>query len=110
MGCPSCGAENPPTNKFCGACGSALAHTCPACGCQNPTGNRFCGECGALLAATTLATPPQRSAVPPHSYTPRHLAEKILASRAALQGERKRVTVLFADVVGSTELVRDLDP
>ena len=47
---------------------------------------------------------------PPASYTPRHLAEKILAGREALAGERKQVSVLFADVVGSTELIRDRDP
>ena len=112
MGCPSCGAENPPTNKFCGECGAALARVCGGCGTRNPPTNRFCGECGGRLApgAETSAAAADVSSPSPHSYTPRHLAEKILASRAALQGERKQVTVLFADVVGSTELIQDLDP
>ncbi len=69
---------------------------CPACGADNPPTNNFCGKCGAALAVP----PPS-----PEAYTPRHLAEKILARRDALQGERKQVTVLFADVVGSTELI-----
>ncbi|MBA2447311.1 MAG: AAA family ATPase [Chloroflexi bacterium] len=74
---------------------------CPACGADNPPTNNFCGKCGAALAVP----PPS-----PEAYTPRHLAEKILAGRDALAGERKLVTVLFADVVGSTELIRDRDP
>jgi class 3 adenylate cyclase len=112
MGCPACGAENPAANKFCGSCGSALAARCAACGHPNPPTNRFCGECGSPL------TPPSRTPAPalppssstPESYTPRHLADKILASRDALEGERKQVTVLFADIKGSTELVRARDP
>jgi predicted ATPase/class 3 adenylate cyclase len=90
-----------------------LALTCAACGFVNEADERFCGGCGRSLV-TPSSTPPPTLAVaappPPQTYTPRHLAEKILASRAGLEGERKQVTVLFADVVGSTELIRDLDP
>jgi class 3 adenylate cyclase len=58
-----------------------------------------------------LAEPAKRSAAPdPRSYTPKHLADKILTSRSALEGERKQVTILFADVRGSTELASELDP
>ena len=77
--------------------------SCPSCGHQNPAGARFCNECGASLAAPTIT-------LEPRSYTPRHLVEKILASRSALRGERKLVTVLFADVARSMELAERVDP
>jgi len=72
-------------------------------------GSRFCNECGEPLRASseTLAAPRLRT---PEAYTPKHLAEKILTSRAALEGERKQVTVLFADLKGSMELLADRDP
>jgi class 3 adenylate cyclase len=112
MRCSACGAENRTGARFCNGCGAALAATCASCGQGNPPGSRFCNECGQALTAPTRSsepapTPPASS---PHSYTPRHLAEKILAGRDALAGERKQVTVLFADVVGSTELIRNRDP
>jgi class 3 adenylate cyclase/tetratricopeptide (TPR) repeat protein len=69
-------------------------------------GQKFCGECGTPLRAS--AEPAKFGSA--QSYTPRHLAEKILTSRAALQGERKQVTVLFADMKGSLELLADRDP
>ena len=77
--------------------------SCPSCGHENPAGARFCNACGARLAAPA-ATPE------PRSYTPRHLVEKILASKSALEGERKPVTVLFADVARSMELAERVDP
>ncbi len=76
---------------------------CPSCGFENAPGIKFCGECGSRLAAAPAAP------VEPRTYTPRHLAEKILTSRAALVGERKQVTVLFADVKGSMELAEQVD-
>jgi class 3 adenylate cyclase/tetratricopeptide (TPR) repeat protein len=112
MGCPSCGAENPAVAKFCEQCGARLARRCPSCGHEVSATARFCLECGQRLEAAP-AGPPASSGAPtpsPGTYTPRHLAEKILASRAGLEGERKQVTVLFADIVGSTELIQDLDP
>ena len=77
--------------------------SCPSCGHENPAGARFCNDCGAHLAAPTITREPR-------SYTPRHLVEKILASKSALRGERKLVTVLFADVVRSMELAERVDP
>jgi class 3 adenylate cyclase/tetratricopeptide (TPR) repeat protein len=77
--------------------------SCPSCGHENPAGARFCNDCGAALAAPAITPEPR-------SYTPRHLAEKILASQSALRGERKLVTVLFADVVRSMELAERVDP
>ncbi len=79
---------------------------CSRCGFENALGIKFCGECGKPLAE--VAKP---GAPPDHrSYTPKHLAEKILTTRSSLEGERKQVTILFADVKGSTELASELDP
>jgi class 3 adenylate cyclase/tetratricopeptide (TPR) repeat protein len=92
--------------KFCGECGSSLKARCSSCGFENPPAMKFCGECGKPLSeAAKPAQPPD-----PRSYTPKHLAEKILTSRSALEGERKQVTVLFADVKGSMDLAEQLDP
>jgi class 3 adenylate cyclase/tetratricopeptide (TPR) repeat protein len=96
---------------FCGRCGTRLAAQCPSCGFTNPEGFAFCGKCGARVEEGTA--PPRQSApafASPQSYTPKHLAEKILTSKAALEGERKQVTVLFADLKGSMELLADRDP
>src|SRR6266850_1454872 len=77
--------------------------SCRFCKHENPAGARFCNDCGAPLAAPTIT-------LEPRSYTPRHLVKKILASQSALRGERKLVTVLFADVVRSMELAERVDP
>jgi len=107
MTCGACGFENPEGMKFCGDCGQALsvATACPGCGFENPPRFKFCGECGATLGGT-----PARVERAPRDYTPKHLAEKILRSRSALEGERKQVTVLFADVKGSMQLAEQLGP
>ena len=106
MQCPRCRHENAAGQKFCGECGSRLASVCLSCGASNPPSQKFCGECGTELGQ---ANGPARYGTP-QSYTPKHLAEKILTSKAALEGERKQVTVLFADMKGSTELLADRDP
>ena len=106
MKCPRCQHENAPRMKFCGECGARLAAVCPACGTANDPTQKFCGECGGPL---TQATSPAKFTAP-ETYTPRHLAEKILTSKSALEGERKQVTVLFADLKGSMELLADRDP
>ena len=82
---------------------------CPACGHEAPGGSKFCNECGARLAAPAAEA---RAAADraPREYTPKHLAQKILTQRSALEGERKQVTVLFADVKGSMELAEQVDP
>jgi len=105
MQCPRCQHENPDGMKFCGQCGAPLTSVCPSCGAANPPGNKFCGQCAAPLAR---GIEPRFDS--PESYTPKHLAEKILSSRSALEGERKQVTVLFADLKGSMELLADRDP
>ena len=80
--------------------------TCSRCQAENPAALKFCGECGARLSKGPDAV----SAPAPDTYTPKHLAERILTSKAALEGERKQVTVLFADLEGSMELLADRDP
>src|SRR5215475_1510534 len=102
-----CQHENPAAVKFCGECGARLDALCPACRASNPPGNKFCGECGAALFHAASSSTKFES---PKSYTPKHLAEKILTSKSMLEGERKQVTVLFADMKGSMELLADRDP
>ncbi|HLC42855.1 MAG TPA: adenylate/guanylate cyclase domain-containing protein, partial [Methylomirabilota bacterium] len=107
MQCPRCQAENREGRRFCAKCGAPLSSACPSCGFSNEPGDEFCGGCGQSLRAAIPAPPRYQS---PESYTPKHLAEKILTSKSALEGERKQVTVLFADMKGSMELLADRDP
>src|SRR5215813_3289960 len=108
MKCPSCGCENREGAKFCGECAALLAEAlvCAKCGTANPKGRRFCDSCGNRIGEVANRAQPSDS----RSYTPKHLAEKILTSRSALEGERKQVTVFFADVKGSMDLAEQLDP
>ncbi|MGH7323180.1 MAG: ATP-binding protein [Candidatus Rokuibacteriota bacterium] len=107
MHCPRCQAEAPPRAKFCPECGAGLPAACPMCGAALPAAAKFCPECG----QRTSETPPAAARFSsPSAYTPRHLAEKILMSRESLEGERKHVTVLFADLKSSMELLADRDP
>jgi class 3 adenylate cyclase/tetratricopeptide (TPR) repeat protein len=113
MRCPSCGGDNPAGTKFCIECGIPLPHRCPKCGAENLPRAKFCGECGTHLTGHIEAPPPHPLMSRPQSllsYTPSYLAEKILTSKSALEGERKQVTVLFADLKGSMELLVDRDP
>jgi predicted ATPase/class 3 adenylate cyclase len=118
MECPSCGHQNRPGAAFCGECGASLASeiVCPNCNASNPAGQKFCNACGHQLAepvevpvgAPVAAGAPER-APDPRAYTPPHLAEKILRDRPALEGERRTVTVLFADAMGFTPISEQLD-
>jgi class 3 adenylate cyclase/tetratricopeptide (TPR) repeat protein len=113
MHCPSCEFENPDGLKFCNECGAPLRMPCAQCGFANQPQAKFCGACGAALPPQTrasTASPLAPRLHAPLSYTPGHLAEKILHSKTALEGERKQVTVLFADLKGSMELLADRDP
>jgi class 3 adenylate cyclase/tetratricopeptide (TPR) repeat protein len=138
MRCPACSFENASGIKFCGDCGASLKVRCSSCGFENAPGIKFCGECGKPLAeaAKPGAPPDPRSYTPkqsgarfcdacghavagpanqvtsssPQSSMPRHLAEKILNSRASLEGERRQITALFVDVVDSTPLAERLGP
>jgi class 3 adenylate cyclase/tetratricopeptide (TPR) repeat protein len=88
-------------------CGGRLTLTCGSCGADLPSGSRFCNNCGIPVQPSAASRPRFAS---PDAYTPKHLAEKILTSKSALEGERKHVTVLFADLKGSMELLADRDP
>jgi class 3 adenylate cyclase len=107
MHCPSCQRENPPQARFCNGCGAALEAQCGACGHANPLDSSFCNACGQRIGQAPEASEPIPT---PRAYTPKHLAERILSDRAALEGERKHVTVLFADLRDSTPLSERLDP
>src|SRR5262245_58422307 len=107
MRCPRCQHESPAGSSFCLECGARLGCTCGSCGTDLPAGSKFCNRCGTAVSSSTAVQPRFSS---PETYTPKHLAEKILTSKAALEGERKQVTVLFADLKGSMELLADRDP
>jgi class 3 adenylate cyclase/tetratricopeptide (TPR) repeat protein len=105
MTCSQCQAQNPADARFCEECGARLALACPQCGAEISPGRKFCRACGTAVSGRVPDRP-----LSPASHTPKHLAEKILTSKAALEGERKQVTVLFADLKGSMELLADRDP
>src|SRR5262245_63285281 len=106
MQCARCRAENRDGRRFCGECGLSLAATCPFCGFTNEGNEKFCGGCGRALTAA----PEESKLLSPQAYMPQYLAEKVLGSRSSLEGERKQVTVLFADLKGSMDLLADRDP
>ncbi|MBI1816899.1 MAG: AAA family ATPase [Deltaproteobacteria bacterium] len=116
MNCAKCGCESPERAKFCLECGAAIAARCASCGTELPPAAKFCLECSAATTATSHRSKAESQTDPrplnpdPRAYTPKHLADKILQSKSALEGERKQVTVLFADVKGSMELAEQLDP
>ena len=113
--CVSCGAANREGSRFCGECGKSLVRNlpCPSCGSENPEGQRFCNACGARLGDQSEAP---RAAGPPEASgqsapeVPQHLLRKARAQAGELTGERKQVTVLFADVMGSMDLSERMDP
>ena len=113
MICPRCQTENFPDAAFCDECGSPLEAACPSCGELNRREAKFCKKCGQRLDQVGVGTAVPKTGPNPASpdvRVPGHLAEKILASRDFMEGERKQVTVLFADIKGSTTLVEKLDP
>src|SRR5512139_7443 len=109
MKCARCQHENEMGAKFCEECAAPLAVVCAKCGRQLSPTAKFCSEC-AHPTGLSVAPPVAQRFDSPESYTPKHLAEKILTSKSALEGERKLVTVLFADMKGSMELLADRDP
>src|SRR6266851_4279673 len=107
MRCAKCGAENPARKPFCGDCGAALINRCARCGAENPLEKKFCGDCGSALGTDVVPEGGKPSAaeatggvrIPPDRQT-----------SETIEGERKTVTALFADIKDSTEMMRDLDP
>src|SRR5215813_13477991 len=111
MLCPQCQRENLLDSIFCEHCGARLEAVCSHCGAPTHRGASFCRMCGQTLNAAVTVTPVGVPGAPsPDSYVPRHLAEKLLASRPSLEGERKQVTVLFADIRDSMKLIENRDP
>ena len=108
MACSACGADNPPGARFCNGCGAPLHAVCPGCGHANPPASRFCNACGRALSAPAASSPPvspsASPAAPSVAATP-----PSPAPAPPLEGERKHVTILFADVVGSTALIQGRD-
>jgi class 3 adenylate cyclase len=100
--CTACGSENRAGRQFCAQCGARLPARCSACGFTNEAGEKFCGGCGAALAAKPEAAPNVETSVEPVPTAP--------PSAAASDGERRPVTVLFADLVDYTRMSRALDP
>ncbi len=110
MKCPGCQRQPPSDAAFCPECGAELAAVCATCGTVNAPTHKFCKKCGQALGRGAGPGPVSPPFTSPQSYTPKHLAERILTSKAPLEGERKQVTVLFADLKGSMELLVDRDP
>src|SRR5262245_50176344 len=108
MKCPRCQHENAADAVFCQECGTRLEVAWPNCRAVSQLGAKFCKKCGQSLGTMPPAGTTAKL-TSPESYTPKHLAEKILTSKSALEGERKQVTVLFADLKGSMELLADRD-
>src|SRR6266852_5373282 len=104
MNCPACGAENPPEQKFCNECAAPFKRRSAKCGYENAPNAKFCGDCAAALISNVLKSTAPTSSTPSVRVTPES------SSPEALEGERKTVTALFADIKGSTELMEDLDP
>src|ERR1700684_750697 len=97
--CPSCGKDIPGESRFCPQCGAAQALQCAACGHANAAGSHFCAQCGAKLGeAAATSVSPAASPVPPPTPAPPPVA------RAATAAERRQLTVMFCDLVGSTAL------
>jgi class 3 adenylate cyclase len=106
MRCSKCGRDNPSGKRFCGDCGAALTDRCRKCGAENPPSQRFCGDCGTALFAENSSAPSRASS----SDRPDIAISAEQTARAVADCERKTVTAMFADLKGSTELIRDLDP
>jgi class 3 adenylate cyclase len=107
--CAKCSVENREGRKFCAECGAALNVRCRSCGAENEPAEKFCGECGGALAGNAQAAPAK---APPAQSIAQQIRVTPDQSEIArpIEGERKTVTALFADIKGSTELMADLDP
>jgi len=114
MKCQQCNFDNPEGMKFCGECGAKLDLVCPGCKFSNPSSFKFCGNCGHNL--TPSSEPPPRESffddkiAKIKKYLPEGLADKILAQRDKIEGERKQVTVMFCDMAGFTALIDSIGP
>src|SRR5215468_4644363 len=103
MNCAKCGAENRDGAKFCNECAAPIELSCPKCGSRNKSSAKFCDECGSPMEAS-IASAPKKTSVT------REIRVAHTPADESVQGERKMVTALFADIKGSTALEQDLDP
>jgi class 3 adenylate cyclase/tetratricopeptide (TPR) repeat protein len=105
--CPVCSHQNEPGSRFCAQCGTELTVTCPACGTSSPLGVRFCSSCGTAVEGSAPETDD-----PLARFVPPEMLSKLRSARAgqAMRGERRTVTMLFADIKGSTAAAERLDP
>src|SRR4030065_2719101 len=110
MKCAGCGYENDDDSKFCEKCGNALARVCSNCNSPIKPGASFCKECGTPVPQKYLAGGGQERLPTLQQSAPSDLKEKIRTSSTQIDGERKRVTILFTDIVGSTSLAEKMDP
>ncbi len=117
MICPNCKSDNRDTAKFCDNCGTPLPLNCPDCGTENRPGAKFCANCGRGLQPGPAAGPSASAAPSPQpalidQFIPPELAAKLATARrrGTMAGERRIVTLLFCDVVGSTAASEQLDP
>ena len=110
MRCSKCGSENPAGAKFCDGCAAPLPLQCPSCGASNRATAKFCVECAAALVAAPAAARFSGADQSARSEKDNIALGGPLESHDVPDGERKTVTALFADIRGSTELIRDLDP
>lgn len=108
MRCGSCGSGNPGDGRFCGACGAELTRTCPVCATENPIRFRFCGNCGSALDPAAIASPviDESDSAPPSQGFTRRASD----GATAMAPERRHLTVMFCDLVGSTALSLRMDP
>ena len=114
MKCPTCQHDNPERARFCLECGAAFAARCVNCAAELPAAAKFCLECGTAQARSVQSNVAAADQSPatrdPRIRIPPHLADKILASKSELEDERKIITVVFADLKGSTALIEGMDP
>jgi len=107
MKCPKCQTENETSRRFCRECGTKLVLVCPKCSFENLPDDKFCGGCGYDFRKDE--DKPSINYSEPQSYTPKYIADKILTTRSAIEGERKLVTVFFCDVANYTSMSEKLD-
>jgi class 3 adenylate cyclase/tetratricopeptide (TPR) repeat protein len=110
MICADCGVDNRQGRKFCAHCGRALRLACPSCGAQNEPGEKFCGECGAALSTPSPSAPAISERSSTQRTTPLDAVPTDGSETRLTDGERRHLTVLFCDLVGSTEIAARLDP
>ena len=107
--CSNCSHDNLGDAKFCQNCGQPLARACTNCGTQNEADAKFCRNCGKALELILPSTDEMRLSTLQQA-APEGFREIMRLSSSQIEGERKPVTILFADIVGSTTIAEKLDP